>query len=69
MSINIDITGIYSANPNPIDRRSLRINMVSMNGNSIFHNISVKTVVTTIAYDMYICVYIMFSFKSKNIIG
>ena len=34
--------------------------MVSINGNSIFHNIIVKTVVATIAYDMYICVYIMF---------
>ena len=63
------MTGINNTNPNPIDRRSLMKNMASSMGNSIFNTIKVNIDIATMAYDIYIYVYTIFSVKSRNTMG
>ena len=69
MSNNIDITGMYNTNPNTIDRSSLMKNMISRCGNSIFNINVVNIDIATMAYDIYIYVYTIFSVKSRNTVG
>ena len=54
MSINIEITGIYSTYPDKTVRRSLIRNIKSLFGNSILNIIAVQIVNPAIAYDIYI---------------
>ena len=69
ISINIDITGIYSINPTPWHIRSFIKYTISLLDTGICKMIRVTIVIPRIPYVIYIYIYIISSVKSIKLIG